>query len=333
MNRILSGIQPSGELHLGNYLGFIKNNINFISAERCEAFLFIADLHAITVPQDPAMLNKSTIEVAALYHACGLNEDICHLFVQSQILEHAELSWILGCYTSLGWLNRMTQFKEKSEKYKAENASLGLYSYPVLMAADILIYQADYVTVGDDQKQHVELARDIAGAFNNRTSTNFFKLPQPEIIKSSGRIMSLRDGTKKMSKSDESDYSRINLLDSPDEIQQKIKKAKTDATKGLSYDSENRPEITNLINIYAGLSGISIKDLLEQKANSSCAEFKNELAELIIDKLSPIRDRFNDVMRNQDYIKEILQKGQDAARAVASCTLKQAKEIVGFLSF
>lgn len=329
--RILSGIQPSGSLHLGNYLGFIKNNIDFIEKQRCEAFLFIADLHAITVPQDPHALQTNTIETAALYHACGLTEDTCHLFVQSQILEHTQLSWILGCYTSLGWLNRMTQFKEKSEKYKVENASLGLYSYPILQAADILIYQADYVTVGEDQKQHVELARDIAGTFNNRASTSFFKLPEPAIIQSSGRIMNLRDGTKKMSKSDDSDYSRINLLDSSDDIRKKVKKAKTDAIKGLSYDPKKRPEITNLINIYSALYGISIKDLLEKREESSCSEFKEELAELIIDKLTPIKTRFNDVMKHQDYVREVLDKGRMAAAQVAAETLKQVKKIVGFL--
>jgi tryptophanyl-tRNA synthetase len=316
-------------MHLGNYLGFIKNSINLMSQGSSEVFLFIADLHAITVPQDPNALRKSVIEVAALYQACGLDAEKCNLFVQSQVPAHAELGWILGCYTSLGALNRMTQFKEKSEKYKKENASLGLYAYPVLMAADILLYQATFVPVGDDQKQHIEIARDIALSFNGKTSTNFFKLPQEVMVGSSKRIMSLRNGTKKMSKSDESDYSRINLLDSSDEIRSKITKAKTDSLAGVSYDPVNRPEISNLINIYAGLSELAVPDIVQKYSGASCSQFKTALSDLAIEKLAPIKVRFEALMNNQDHIHQVLSRGKHAAARVADATLSQVKKLIG----
>ena len=331
MSRVLSGIQPTGSLHLGNYLGFIKNNIDFLVKEKSEAFLFIADLHAITNLKTSTDLSDDTIKIAAAYLACGLTPDICNTFVQSKIPEHAELGWILGCYTSLGWLNRMTQFKEKSVKYKEGAASLGLYGYPVLQAADILIYQADYVPVGEDQVQHLELTRDIAIAFNKRTNVDCFKLPKLKILKGAGRIMSLRDGKKKMSKSDESDYSRINLTDSPDEIRKKIQKAKTDAIEGISFDMEKRPEISNLINIYAALSDASVEKVVDQYSSSNCSVFKKDLSELIITALQPISKKLTDFLNNKSYIDEVLKRGYEAAQPIAEDTLKKAKKAVGLI--
>jgi tryptophanyl-tRNA synthetase len=331
MKRLVSGIQPTGDLHLGNYLGFIKNNIDVITKEKREAFLFIADLHAITVPGNSTDLHEGTLKIVAAYLACGLTPDICNIFAQSKMLAHTELAWILGCYTPLGWLNRMTQFKEKSARYKEESASLGLYSYPVLQAADILIYQADYVPVGEDQVQHIELTRDIAAAFNTRSNTKFFKLPEAVVIKVAARIMSLRDGKKKMSKSDESDYSRINLTDSPDEIQKKIQKAKTDAINGISFDPEARPEISNLINIYAALSESSIEKVVHQYSNSSSSAFKKDLSDLIISSLGPIAERLKRFLKDKAYINEALKKGYEAASPIAEDTLRKTKEIVGFI--
>ena len=331
MTRVLSGIQPTGTIHLGNYLGFIKNNIDFLKSEKSEAFLFIADLHAITHLKNPKDVYEGTMKIAASYLACGLTPDICNLFVQSKVLEHAELGWILGCYTSLGWLNRMTQFKEKSAKYKAGQASLGLYGYPVLQAADILIYQADYVPVGEDQVQHVELTRDIAASFNMQTKTTFFKLPKVKILEQSARVMSLRDGKKKMSKSDESDYSRVNITDSADEIRKKIQKAKTDAIEGISFDKEKRPEISNLINIHAALSDLPIQKITDKYASSNCSTFKKELADLIISELEPINKKLNDLLKDKKHIISVLDKGREAAQKIASDTLTKAKKLVGFI--
>jgi tryptophanyl-tRNA synthetase len=331
MKRLVSGVQPTGDLHLGNYLGFIKNNVDFITKEKHEAFLFIADLHAITNFKNPEEIRDGTIKIVAAYLACGLTPDVCNIFAQSKILEHAELSWILSCHTPLGWLNRMTQFKEKSAKYKAEAASLGLYGYPVLQAADILIYHADNVPVGEDQVQHIELTRDIASAFNRRTGKEFFKLPDAVVLKESGRVMSLRDGKKKMSKSDESDYSRINLTDSPEEIQKKIQKAKTDAIEGISWDPEARPEVSNLIKIYGGLSGISIEKIVNKYSQSNSSSFKKDLSELIIESLSSISKKLNSFLSDKSYIAEVLRNGQEAAQKIASKTLSNVKEIVGFI--
>jgi tryptophanyl-tRNA synthetase len=331
MKSVVSGIQPTGILHLGNYLGFVKNNINFLSKEKRKAFLFIADLHAITNFKDSVEISKGTIKVVATYLACGFTPELCNLFVQSKCSEHAELAWILGCYTSLGWLNRMTQFKEKSVKYKTGAASLGLYSYPVLQAADILIYQADYVPVGEDQVQHIELTRDIATAFNQKTGVEFFKLPEAVVLKGTGRIMSLRDGRKKMSKSDNSDYSRINLTDSPDDIRRKIQKAKTDAIKGISFDPEIRPEISNLIKIYASLSEFSVEKVVQKYSESNCSAFKNDLSDLIISELEPINKKIKDFLSDRSYINEVLKKGHEAAQPIAEDTLNKAKKIVGFI--
>src|SRR5207245_5025761 len=257
MNRIFSGIQPTGNLHLGNYLGAIRNWVALQHDYDC--IFCIVDLHALTQPQNPDELRQATREVTAAYIAAGIDPERCIIFNQSTISAHAELAWLLGCLTPLGWLNRMTQFKEKAGKQR-ENAGLGLYAYPVLMAADILLYKATHVPVGEDQKQHVELARDIAGAFNRRYERDFFPLPEPQIFGEATRVMSLRDGTKKMSKSDSSDYSRLNMTDDADTIRQKIRKAKTDPHPMPSTiaEVETRPEAANLLGIYAALADTTL---------------------------------------------------------------------------
>jgi tryptophanyl-tRNA synthetase len=249
--RVLSGVQPTGNLHLGNYLGAIRNWVGLQDSHEC--LFMLADLHAITVPQNPADLTRNTRETAAAYIACGIDPKRSAIFPQSAVTMHAELAWILNCHTPLGWLNRMTQFKEKSGKNK-EAAPVGLYAYPVLMAADILGYHATHVPVGEDQKQHLELARDIAGAFNRAYGEEFFPLPEPLIMPTAARIMSLRDGSKKMSKSDPSDYSRITLTDDADAIAKKIRKATSDSIEGVTYDPEGRPEVANLLTIYGALT-------------------------------------------------------------------------------
>lgn len=325
MKRLLSGVQATGTLHLGNYLGAIKNWAQLLN-QGYEAFIFIANLHAITVPQDPKNLKQYTLFTAATYIACGLDPSKCNIFVQSTLPEHSELAWILSCFTQLGWLNRMTQFKEKSAN---KEASLGLYAYPVLQAADILLYQPDLVPVGEDQKQHVELTRDIAQAFNRATNSNLFKIPEPMIMKASARIKSLRDGTKKMSKSDESDYSRINLYDDADTIALKFKKAKSDSIDKIYYDVTNRPEISNLLNIYASLSNTTIQAIETQYANSTVSTFKQDLAEVTISALKPIASEFNKLTANKDYILEVLAEGQEAAHKIAASNLSKIKAIVG----
>src|SRR5271163_1201488 len=280
MNRIFSGIQPTGNLHLGNYLGAIRNWVALQHDYEC--IFCIVDLHALTQPQDPDELRHSTREVTAAYIAAGIDAEHCIIFNQSMVSAHAELAWLLSCLTPLGWLNRMTQFKERAGKNR-EMAGLGLYTYPVLMAADILVYKATHVPVGEDQRQHLELSRDIAQKFNNDFGApDFFPLPEPVITGTATRVMSLRDGTKKMSKTDESDYSRINLTDDADAIAQKIRKAKTDpgtlpdSEKGL----EGRPEAENLINIYAALAEEPRAKIIAQFAGQTFSVFKNELAEL-----------------------------------------------------
>lgn len=325
----ISGIQPTSDLHIGNYLGAIKSWLSFVD-EGYDSLAFIADLHAITVFQDPNKLKESITSLAAMYVACGLDTEKCPIFVQSSIPEHAELGWILGCFTSNGWLNRMTQYKEKSEKYK-DSSSLGLYSYPVLQAADILLYQVDEVPVGEDQKQHIELTRDIAESFNRQTSSSVLKLPEHVIPKTSARIMSLRDGTKKMSKSDESDYSRINLNDSVDEIQLKFKKAKSDSIKEVYFDKEKRPEISNLMNIYSAFSGESIKDIERKYESQYTGHFKSDLADLVSDTLGPISEEYKKLMQNSDYINAILNSGRERAAPIAQKTLREVKEKVGLI--
>jgi tryptophanyl-tRNA synthetase len=397
---VFSGIQPTGNLHLGNYLGSIANWIDLQQDNQC---LFgIMDLHSITIPQNPTELKNNILETAIVYLAAGIDPKKSIIFAQSAVKEHAELAWILSTLTPLGWLNRMTQFKDKtkikglsqlSEKIKemlpsenldsnqifemgevfrmleeeeiASRANLGLYSYPVLMAADILLYKSSIVPVGEDQKQHLELARDIAGAFNRQFKTEFFKLPEPLILGNCTRVMSLQDGTKKMSKSDESDLSRINLSDSKEEIIKKIKKAKTDSTIGITYDKA-RPEIYNLLNIFSATTNSineirfieniiksdrdryfaeyaerlqlikeqnTIKkpeELAIKYQNSNTGKFKEDLANALIAMLEPIQKNIAALKNDLDFVKSVLKQGEENAREIAAGNIKRIKEIVGF---
>ena len=331
MTRILSGMQPTNQLHLGNYLGALKNWVAL--QDKGENLFCVVDLHAITVPQDPAVLAQSTREIAAAYIAAGIDTGKSIIFAQSHVSAHAELGWILGCLTPMGWLNRMTQFKEKAGKDR-ESAPLGLYGYPVLMAADILTYKATHVPVGEDQKQHLELARDIAGAFNRRYGVDFFPLPEPQILGEATRVMSLRDGTKKMSKSDLSDMSRINMTDTPDLIAQKIRKAKTDPEGPLPSNIdglEGRPEADNLLTLYAALSDTSKKAAVERFAGAQFSVLKNELTEAATQTLGPIAARMNALMGDTAALDAILRDGADKANAIAQPILAEAKHLVGFL--
>ncbi len=330
MNRIFSGIQPTGNLHLGNYLGAIRN---WVKLQRDFDCIFcIVDLHAITVPQDPEALRKATREVTAAYIACGIDPAACTIFNQSTVPVHAELAWTLGCMTPLGWLNRMTQFKEKAGKQR-DDAGLGLYAYPVLMAADILAYKATHVPVGEDQKQHLELARDIAGAFNRRFNVEYFPLPEPQIFGTATRVMSLRDGKRKMSKSEPSEQSRINLTDDADAIAQKIKRAKTDpealpdSVKGL----ETRPEAENLLGIYAALTDKSLEAVVEEFAGAQFSTFKGALADVAVAVLSPITAEMNRLMADPGAIDAILRRGADRAGAIAQGNIREIYDLVGFL--
>lgn len=327
--RIFSGVQPTGNLHLGNYLGAIRNWVAMQAEYEC--IFCIVDLHAITVPQDPAALRKAIRETAAAYIACGIDPQKHIIFNQSTVAAHSELAWVLGCLTPLGWLNRMTQFKEKAGKDR-ENASLGLYGYPVLMAADILLYKTTHVPAGEDQKQHIELARDIAGAFNRAYSREYFPLPEPVIMGEAARVMSLRDGTKKMSKSDVSDYSRINLTDDAETIRLKLQKAKTDMIADITYDREARPEVANLISIYAVLAGISREEVCRTFDGQGFATFKKALAELAADKLGAISAEMRRLLDDVTYLDSVLAKGAEAAQAIAEPHMREVKEIVGFLS-
>lgn len=323
--RILSGVQPTGNLHLGNYLGAIRNWVSMQNTHEC--LFMLADLHAITVPQEPDKLRAAVRETAAAYIACGIDPKKSAIFPQSAIAGHSELAWILGCHTPIGWLNRMTQFKDKAGKDK-EKAPLGLYSYPVLMAADILLYKSTHVPVGEDQKQHIELARDIAGAFN-RAYGEFFPLPEPVILKDTARIMSLRDGTKKMSKSDESDYSRINLTDDAEAIALKFRKAKSDMMDGMSFD-EARPEARNLLGIYAILKGISREQALSECGALNFSAFKKELTDVAVAHLAPITQKMRELLANPDYIDGVLAEGTAKAAAISEKTMKDVKQRVGF---
>mgnify|MGYP001319496724 CR=1 FL=1 len=329
--RILSGVQPSGDLHLGNYLGAIKNFVTLQKEYEC--FFCVVDLHAITVWQDPKVLANKTREVTAAFIASGIDPNQNNIFVQSQVPQHAQLAWLFNCVARMGWLNRMTQFKDKAGK-NSENVSVGLFSYPTLMAADILIYLATHVPVGDDQKQHLELTRDIAQKFNNDFKTDFFPIPEPLILGEATRVMSLRDGSKKMSKSDPSDYSRIMLTDTAENIIQKIKKAKTDP-EPLPQDKtglEKRPEAENLISIFASLQDTSIESVIKDYAGKEFSTFKKDLADLSVSKLEPITSEMNKLMNDVSYIDSILKQGQDNAIAVAEPVLQKTKEIIGFLT-
>jgi len=330
MNRIFSGIQPTGNLHLGNYLGAIRNWVAIQNDYDC--IFCIVDLHALTLPQDPKELRAQTREVTAAYIAAGIDPERCIIFNQSTVAAHAELAWLLGCITPLGWLNRMTQFKEKSGKQR-ENAGLGLYAYPVLMAADILLYKATHVPVGEDQKQHVELARDLAGAFNRRYEVEFFPLPEPQILGAATRVMSLRDGTKKMSKSDTSDYSRINMTDDADTIRQKIRKAKTDphSMPASIAECEARPEAANLLGIYAALGDKSLEATVAEFAGSPFSRFKEALSELAVSVLGRIGGEMRRLVAEPEYIDRILRRSTERARAIAEPNLREVFDIAGLL--
>jgi tryptophanyl-tRNA synthetase len=329
--RVLSGVQPTGNLHLGNYLGAIKQWVAMQDSH--ESLFCIVDLHAITLPQDPRELRHSTREVAAAYLAAGIDPARSAIFHQSAVPAHAELSWILSCIARMGWLNRMTQFKDKAGKDK-EKASVGLYVYPVLMAADILAYKATHVPVGADQKQHLELARDIAAKFNNdMDAEDFFPLPEPMIQGSGTRVMSLRDGTAKMSKSDPSDLSRITFTDDADTIAKKFKKAKSDADVLPSEEAglEGRPEAINLVNIYAALAEERVEDTLARFGGQGFGALKPALAGLAVEKLAPISQRMRELMAEPDEIDRILTDGAERADAIATPVLREVKDIMGFL--
>ena len=328
-NRILSGVQPSGDLHLGNYLGAIKNFVTLQKEYEC--FFCVVDLHAITVWQDPIQLAKKTREVTAAFIASGVNPEENVLFAQSQVPHHSQLAWIFNCIARMGWLSRMTQFKDKAGKDR-ENVSVGLFSYPTLMAADILIYLATHVPVGEDQKQHLELTRDIAQKFNKDFDTKLFPIPEPLILGEATRVMSLRDGKKKMSKSDISDYSRIMLIDEEDSIIQKIRKAKTDPLPiPLNFEeAKNRPEALNLMSIFASLNDMTTRKVIEEYGGREFSKFKKDLADLCVDKITPIGNEMRKLMNDMKYLDSILESGKDKASAVAKPVLRQVYEIIGF---
>ncbi len=337
--RVFSGVQPTGNLHLGNYLGAI---VKFVALqESYDCIYCVVDMHAITVWQDPVELKRNIRETAAAYIACGIDPRRHIVFNQSQVAEHAELAWILNCVARLGWLNRMTQFKEKAGKDR-ENASIGLYAYPALMAADILVYRATHVPVGEDQKQHLELSRDIAQKFNNDFSVSiatlglvpaFFPLPEPLIQGPATRVMSLRDGTKKMSKSDASDYSRINLTDDADTIAQKVRKAKTDPDP-LPHDEkglESRPEADNLVGIFAALADKTKAEVLHEFGGAQFSSFKAALVDLAVARLGPIGAEMKRLMQDPGHLDGVLVDGAQRARAIAAETMCAVKDIVGFV--
>jgi len=330
--KIFSGVQPTGNLHLGNYLGAIKNFVELNNDRENDCIFCVVDLHAITVRQDPKLLRDNIRETVATFVASGIDPEKSIIFNQSKVSAHSEAAWILSCTARTGWLSRMTQFKEKAGKDK-ERASVGLYSYPVLMAADILLYDSTHVPVGDDQKQHLELCRDIAQKFNNDFQIkDFFKVPEPLIQKEFSRIMSLKDGTKKMSKSEISDLSRINLMDNADNIINKIKKAKTDTLPLPSNisDLSQRPEAKNLIGIYASLTNSGFENSLNKFSGKNFSELKENLSQVIVDKIIPISNEIKKLLKEKNFLDEILKKGHQKADNIASEKLKKIHEIVGF---
>ncbi|MBC8339849.1 MAG: tryptophan--tRNA ligase [Rhodospirillales bacterium] len=330
MERIFSGVQPTGNLHLGNYLGAIRNWVHLQDDYEC--LFCVVDLHAVTVWQDPETLRANTRSVAAAMLAAGIDPKRNIIFNQSQVSGHAELAWIFNCVARLGWLNRMTQFKEKAGKNK-ENASVGLYAYPNLMAADILLYKGTHVPVGEDQKQHLELARDIAQKFNNDFGVNFFPIVEPLIFGAAARVMSLRDGTSKMSKSDPSELSRIDMTDDEDAIAKKIRKAKTDPDE-LPDSPDNfvgRPEAANLMGIYAALADTDISDVCRQYGGKQFSAFKQDLADLAIEKLGPMQKEMRRLMDEPSHVDGIIAEGAERARAIAAPILAEVHDIVGFL--
>ncbi|MEA5533815.1 tryptophan--tRNA ligase [Crocosphaera sp. XPORK-15E] len=329
--RVLSGVQPTGNLHLGNYLGAIRTWVDI--QENYDNFFCVVDLHAITVPHNPKTLAQDTYTIAALYLACGIDLNHATIFVQSHVTAHAELAWLLNCITPLNWLERMIQFKEKAVK-QGENVSVGLLDYPVLMAADILLYDADRVPVGEDQKQHLELTRDIAARFNDQFATPenpVLKIPEPLIRTEGARVMSLTDGSRKMSKSDPSDLSRINLLDPPELIGKKIKRCKTDPIKGLEFDNKERPECNNLLGLYGLLSGKTKQEVILECQDMGWGQFKPLLSETTIAALEPIQLKYQEIMDNKDYLDSVLRDGKEKAEAVANHTLNRVKDALGYL--
>ena len=330
--KIFSGVQPTGNLHLGNYLGAIKNFVDLNNDVENDCIFCVVDLHAITVKQDPKELKNNILETVATFIASGIDPKKSIIFNQSGVAAHSEGAWILSCVARMGWLNRMTQFKEKAGKDK-EKASVGLYSYPVLMAADILLYDATHVPVGDDQKQHLELCRDIAQKFNNDfDQDNFLQAPEPLIQKEFSRIMSLKDGSKKMSKSELSDLSRINLTDDKDAIVNKIKKAKTDPLPMPSSVEElkERLEARNLLGIYSSLNNSSLQNTVENFSGKNFSEFKNQLSELLVKKIEPISLEIKKLLNDQPYLDKILLEGVEKANSIASKKIDRIKEILGF---
>jgi len=328
---VLSGVQPTGDLHLGNYLGAIKNFAMMQNENDC--LFCVVDLHAITVFQDPKELRNNTYEVTAAYLASGIDPLKSIIFNQSQVTGHAELAWILNCICRMGWLNRMTQFKEKSGK-NSENVSSGLFTYPTLMAADILLYKATHVPVGSDQKQHLELTRDIAQKFNNDyKSPDFFPIPDPYIEKEISRIMSLRNGISKMSKSDVSDYSRINLKDDKDTIVKKIKKSKTADSPMPSSQAKvaEMPEVNNLLNIFVGVTSFTKQELISKYEGQNFSNFKNDLSDALIEKIAPIGDEIKKLMKDKSYLNQVMQEGSDKARSKSDIVLKEVYDIIGFV--
>ena len=329
--RVLSGVQPTGALHLGNWLGAIRNWVDLQDSH--DTFVCVVDLHAITVPHDPSRLAEDTRSTAALYLACGMDPKRCSVFVQSQVAAHSELCWLLNCVTPLNWLERMIQFKEKAVK-QGDNVSVGLLDYPVLMAADILLYDADLVPVGEDQKQHLELARDIAqqrinARFGDK-DTPVLKVPKPLILKEGARVMSLTDGRNKMSKSDPNEGSRITLLDPPELITKKIKRAKTDPERGLEFGNPDRPETDNLLGLYAILSGKGRDQAASECAEMGWGQFKPMLAEATVNALEPIQERYRELMRDPDELDQVLNTGREKAETVANATLERVRDALGF---
>jgi len=330
--KIFSGVQPTGNLHLGNYLGAIKNFVELNNKKDNECIFCVVDLHAITVKQEPKELKKNIRETAATFIASGIDPKKSIIFNQSMVSAHSECAWILSCVSRIGWLNRMTQFKEKAGKDK-EKASIGLYTYPVLMAADILLYDATHVPVGDDQKQHLELCRDIAQKFNNDfNAPEFLRTPEPLIQKEFSRIMSLKDAQKKMSKSDPSDLSRINLTDDKDQIANKIKKAKTDPLPMPSASNilSQRPEVENLLSIYSSLTNQSLEKSINEFNGKNFSEFKEKLSEIIIEKIEPISKEIKKLLKDERYLDSILLEGSQKANIIASKKIIEIKELVGF---
>ena len=331
IKKIFSGVQPSGNLHLGNYLGAIKNFVNLQNQKETECVYCIVDLHAITIKQEPKELKKNIRETLATFIASGIDYKKSIIFNQSSVSAHSEGAWILSCVARMGWLNRMTQFKEKAGKDK-EKASVGLYAYPVLMAADILLYDATHVPVGHDQKQHLELCRDIAQRFNSDFNVpDFLKTPEPLIQKNFSRIMSLKDGTKKMSKSDPSDLSRINLTDDKDLIVNKIKKAKTDSMPmpSIKEDLNKRPETDNLLGIYSSLSNQDLEQSKNEFNGKNFSEFKEKLSDLLVEKISPISKKIKRLLNDAKYLDNILLEGSQKADRMASIKIKEIKKIIG----